>query len=238
MVPHEAIEKGGVLEEILEPGKSYGRYTVLGTKRIGTQLHLLARHVNSQEIHQIDFEGATYEKDHPSAWNQLSTNSHPEDMMAGLKGVHHKLLLNAAVKATCSIYGIHALQNGKVKSKGRHPYWTFAVSHGVRRSYLDKGRTIVDPDCKLTPQTMYPELYKVSPKDKPEYLTNPETIASLIFGDPRAEIDSFQGIIRSADKYWDKEKYQLMNEYYCDNITRTDPDSDESKRSFLILRKP
>lgn len=90
-VPKEHMEK---LHAHLTPGKKIGKYTVVGVKRGGGEHHALIKHDNGQ-VHQIDLEGTEYQHDKPSKFDQFSHSSNWEDVQSGMKGVHHKVLLNA-----------------------------------------------------------------------------------------------------------------------------------------------
>ena len=82
------------LHSHLQPGRRFGRYTVLGVKRSGSEHHALMRHDNGQ-IHQVDFEKSHYENNEPSKFDQFSHSSDWNDTKHGIKGAHHKVLINA-----------------------------------------------------------------------------------------------------------------------------------------------
>lgn len=82
------------LQDMLQPGTSFGKYTVVGSKGSGGEHHVLVKHA-SGPTHQIDFEGTTYQNNEPSRFDQLSHSSHWDDVTSGFKGYHHKILLNA-----------------------------------------------------------------------------------------------------------------------------------------------
>ena len=215
MVDHSHMKKGGHLEKALAPGTKHGKFTVVGHKRIGTQIHALIKHHDTGKTHQVDFESSTYHGDHPSEWNQLSTNSHKEDMKSGVKGVHHKLLLNAAVKG-------HKTITGSLKGKeGKYPTHTFSVSHGMRQAHrLSKSGG----------------LEKVESKHKPTYETDPKEIAHKVFSHKNAEIHSFHGVVRSIKKHMTPEQQKRTLDHYKENLSRTDPNSSETKKSLTILK--
>jgi hypothetical protein len=89
------IEHKDALAKHLTAGKKFGKYTVVGTKKAGNDVSAVMKH-DSGEHHQFDFEGVKYEGDHPSKGEQFSHNSHWTDTKAGIKGMHHKMLVNAA----------------------------------------------------------------------------------------------------------------------------------------------
>ena len=90
-VPNEHMEN---LHKHLTTGKKFGKYTVVGVKRGGGEHHALIKHENGG-THQVDFEGSHYEKDEPSKFDQFSHSSDWKDTKLGIKGAHHKQLLNA-----------------------------------------------------------------------------------------------------------------------------------------------
>lgn len=91
-VPHEHKE---ALLKHLSVGKKFGHYTVAGVKKSGNDISAVMKH-KSGEHHQFDFEGVKYEGDHPSKGDQFTRSAHWTDTKAGIKGAHHKMLLNAA----------------------------------------------------------------------------------------------------------------------------------------------
>jgi len=94
-VPEEHLDK---LHAHLEKhtGKKFGAYTLLGVKKGAGQRHAIMQHNKTKAKHQIDFEGSHYEDDEPSKGDQFSHSSNWEDRKAGIKGAHHKILMNAA----------------------------------------------------------------------------------------------------------------------------------------------
>lgn len=94
-VPHHTLDK---LQAHLDQhiGKKFGPYTLLGTKKGAGQRHAIMQHNKTKAKHQIDFEGSDYEKDEPSKGDQFTHSSNWHDRKAGIKGAHHKILINAA----------------------------------------------------------------------------------------------------------------------------------------------
>lgn len=84
----------GTLADHLQPGKQYGKYTVVGHKKSADGYNALIKHDNGQ-VHQIDFEGSNYEKNSPSEFDKFAHSSNWQDVKSGIKGAHHKILLNA-----------------------------------------------------------------------------------------------------------------------------------------------
>lgn len=86
-VPHEHKEE---LYKHVKEGMKLGKYTVMGRNRSS----ILMKHKNGQ-VHQFDTVGAEYHKDEPTAGEQFTHSSHWGDTQQGIKGAHHKILLNA-----------------------------------------------------------------------------------------------------------------------------------------------
>lgn len=87
-VPHEHGDK---LHAHLKPGAKFGKYTVAGTKKHGADVSAVMKHDNG-ETHQFDFVKGKYGKTEQSFLH----SSHWDDVKKGVKGLHHKMLLNAA----------------------------------------------------------------------------------------------------------------------------------------------
>lgn len=91
MAPREHFDN---LVKHLTPNKQFGKYTVVGIKKSG-DVHALMRHENG-DVHQVDFEKSTYKDDQPDEGSQFLHSSDWTDNKMGIKGMHHKLLMNAA----------------------------------------------------------------------------------------------------------------------------------------------
>jgi hypothetical protein len=90
-IPKEHADK---LAEHLKAGKHFGNYHVIGVKKHGLETSALMKH-HSGKIHQFDFEHVKYHQDEPTQAEQFAHGSAWEDIKAGVKGMHHKTLLNA-----------------------------------------------------------------------------------------------------------------------------------------------
>lgn len=91
-VPSEHYDK---VHDHMQPGKKFGKYTVLGTKKSGSESHALMQH-ESGDIHQVDFEKSEYHKGQPAKYEHFAHSGDWSDTKAGIKGVHHKFLVNAS----------------------------------------------------------------------------------------------------------------------------------------------
>jgi len=94
----------------LTPGKKFGKYTVLGTKKHGLESTAIMRHENG-ENHQFDFEGVEYKDHEPTKAEQFLHSSDWEDAKKGIKGAHHKILLNSAGMDTHKFSISHGLKS-------------------------------------------------------------------------------------------------------------------------------
>lgn len=86
-VPHEHKE---ALYNHVKSGMKLGNYTVAGRNRSS----ILMQHKNGQ-VHQFDMVGAEYHKNEPAKGEQFTHSSHWGDTQQGIKGAHHKILINA-----------------------------------------------------------------------------------------------------------------------------------------------
>ena len=91
----------------LQAGQQHGNFTVVGVKKHGDETSVGLKHNDTGHIHQVDFEGVK----HPgSESDRFLHSSNWSDTKAGIKGAHHKILINAV---------------GGDKHK-------FSISHGLR----------------------------------------------------------------------------------------------------------
>ena len=87
-VPHEHGDK---LHAHLKTGAKFGKYTVMGTKKHGADVSAVMKHDNG-ENHQFDFVKGKHGPEEQSFLH----SSHWHDVTHGVKGLHHKILMNAA----------------------------------------------------------------------------------------------------------------------------------------------
>jgi hypothetical protein len=123
-IPHEHMEN---LHKHLTPGRKFGKYTVVGVKSSGGEHHAIMKHENG-EHHQVDFEKSTYHKDEPSHFDQFAHSADWNDTKHGIKGVHHKQLINAAGTDHHKFSSLHGLASRKEKD----PHWekdTHKITH-------------------------------------------------------------------------------------------------------------
>lgn len=162
-------EHKDTLEKQLTPGKTYGKFTLVGTKKHGSQISGIFKHDDGTH-HQMDFEPAEYEGNHPSEWNQFSHSASWDDAKTGIKGVAHKFLLSSLTAA----HGKPAIVRSK---KGDAEKFaendTFSVDKGLRTKHEEIGK-----------EGARPVVRELTPKES-TYTTDMNTIYQrLIGGEP------------------------------------------------------
>lgn len=133
----------------LTPGRRFGRYTVAGTKKHGNENTAIMTHDNG-EHHQFDFEGVEYHKHEPTKAEQFLHSSSWDDAKSGIKGAHHKILLNSAGMDTHK----------------------FSITHGVR------SRTDENDPGEKEPEGVTKRLF--GPKADSSKITSFHGVADLI----------------------------------------------------------
>jgi hypothetical protein len=104
----------------LQAGQQHGNFTVVGIKKHGDETSVGLKHNDTGHIHQVDFEGVK----HPgSESDRFLHSSNWSDTKAGIKGAHHKILINAV---------------GGEKHK-------FSISHGLRSRTDDSDPGVQHP---------------------------------------------------------------------------------------------
>lgn len=101
------------MAKFLFPGRLIGKYMVVGTKKHGNEVSAVMRHENG-ENHQFDFEGVHTDPKtgEPTAGEQFLHSADFSDRQRGIKGVHHKVLLNAIASANNQKFSItHGLRS-------------------------------------------------------------------------------------------------------------------------------
>lgn len=95
------------LAAVLTPGKRHGKYTVVGTKKHGNEISAVMKHDNG-EHHQFDFQGVHKPG---SEAERFLHSSNWGDTQKGIKGAHHKILLNAVGGDTHKFSITHGLRS-------------------------------------------------------------------------------------------------------------------------------
>jgi hypothetical protein len=115
-VPKEHKE---ALHKHVKEGMKFGNYTVAAKNKSS----MLLKHKNGQ-THQFDMIGSEYKKDEPTKGEQFSHSSNWSDTEKGIKGAHHKILINAT-------------------GLDRHK---FSITHGIRSRTDDSDPGNKDPE--------------------------------------------------------------------------------------------
>lgn len=203
-IPKEHKQK---LEEYLKPGQTHGKFTVVHVSKGKSQVHAVLRHNETGKHHQVDFEPVEYDEEtqEPKPFEKFAHNSHISDLEQGLKGVHHKLLVQ-------SVYSAHAkpsiisrmVGRGKNKTEtqeeGNASPYTFSVDKGVRQ----KWKTVGEKDGKPVVQEQ--------PSKDAEYTKDLPTIYRTMFNRDSSEQDikdihSFGGLVEHIKRHIPKENH-------------------------------
>lgn len=134
------------LNDLLKPGQTHGKFLIHHVRTSGSQTHAIVKHKETGKYHQIDFEPVEYdEKTHePTDYEKFSHSSDMGDTEKGLKGVHHKLLLQSVFSAHSKPVHI-AKSSGRGKEKkevlepGQAAPHTFSVDKGLRQKWEKVG---------------------------------------------------------------------------------------------------
>ncbi len=85
-----------VLSNHLKSGGQLGQFDIAGSTGHGNEVSALMRHKKTGKVMQVDFENVDYANDEPTPEEQFLHSSAWEDNKLGIKGFHHKILINAA----------------------------------------------------------------------------------------------------------------------------------------------
>ena len=201
------IEHKQKLEDYLQPGQTHGAFTVAHVSKGKNQVHAIVRHNDTGQRHQIDFEPIDYDEQtqEPKPFEKFAHNSHIDDLEQGLKGVHHKLLVQ-------SVYSAHSTPSliskttgrGKAKTEtqeeGNVAPYTFSVDNGVRQKWKQVGENNGKP------------VVQEQPSKGAEYTKDMPTIYRTMFNKDPSEQDlkdihSFGGVINHIKQHIPKEHH-------------------------------
>lgn len=101
------------MAKFLFPGRLVGNYMVVGTKKHGNEVSAVMKHPNG-EMHQFDFEGVHTDPKtgEPTPGEQFLHSADFSDRQRGIKGLHHKVLLNSIASANNQKFSItHGLRS-------------------------------------------------------------------------------------------------------------------------------
>lgn len=199
-IPEEHHQK---LRKYLQVGQKHGKFTIRHIKKDGTQTHIIMRHEDTGKEHQIDFEPVEYDQktQEPTPHEKLAHNSHITDLERGLKGVHHKLLMQSVFSAH-AVPGYLQKETGRGKARttvvsdeeGNFPTSTYSVDKGVREKWQNVGSKNGKP------------IFREKKPSESEYSKDLPTIYRSMFKREPTENDisdihSFNGIIGHIKKH-------------------------------------
>lgn len=207
-IPHEHTDK---LESMLTHGAKFGKMTVLGTKKHGSQISAIMKYEPTGKHHQVDFEQVNYDKktQEPDELSQFSHSSDWGDNKKGIKGAFHKILLSS-ITAAHSKPAIVEDKKGKreIKDVEKH---AFSVDKGLRERHKQ-----IDSVGGM------PVLKENAPKDS-VYDTNLNSIHEKLFnkktepGDIK-KISSFSGLANHIRKHLSPEQHEKIIHKYVNTM--------------------
>lgn len=229
-IPEEHKEK---LKQYLMPGQTHGKFRVVHVDGKGSQVHAVVQHTDTGKHHQIDFEPVEYDKQtqEPTQFEKFAHNSHIDDLEKGLKGVHHKYLLQS-ILAAHSRPGIISKMQGRgkaraeVQEEGNYSPHSFSVDKGLR----EKWKQVGEKDGKPVVQEQ--------PSKGAEYTKDLPTIYKTMFGKEASDQDikdmhSFGGLVDHIKKHIPQEHHgkifdTFANKLFHDSAQETsiDPKAD------------
>lgn len=203
-------EINSFLEKNIGKEGVFYKMTLKGFKKIPNQIISLWSFGEKNPLNiQIDFELVDFFEGKPSAWSNFSHSSPWEDMVLGIKGVFHKLLLRALTNKNKEKF----VQVMKTKEKiVEGNLLSFSVANGLRRKFVPvinkEGSHEKDSEGKLL------KYKEVDVKDS-TYEKSLNKIFSLLFEKEPSKEDmkkfaSFKGLISLIKKY--------LNEQQIDNV--------------------
>lgn len=146
----------------LKPGSKFGKYTVVGTKKGSGTHHVLMRH-DDGSVHQFDMMHSDYHKDEPSEFEKFSHSSNWNDVKSGIKGLHHKVLLNAVggdKHKFSTMYGLGSRTDEKapwINDKTKIAHTLFGSK--AEPSKLDSFHGVADLIKKHLPAEQHQQVY-------------------------------------------------------------------------------
>lgn len=210
MVPQQ---HGDSISKLLNPGQRYGNYTIVGSKKAGSQNLVLARHKDGQ-VQQFDMEPSQYEGHKPSEWNQFSHSSDWNDVKAGVKGAMHKLMLAAMTSANGKVGTVaRKTRAGTDYSDEFMPSHRFSVDKGMREGYTKIG----EEDGKPIHRELKP--------DESNYTTDVPTIYNQMFNRTPSrqdvhEFGSYMGLMKHMKQHFSPEQRSRVIDKFVGNLHR------------------
>jgi hypothetical protein len=194
--------------------KTFGELTLIGYKKSAAQfISLWEIAIDKKPDHniQMDFELVEFENNEPSEWSQFSHSSDINDLKAGIKGYHHKMLFRSL--SWKNVKEINTMKVMKTKTKF-DKLTTNLIAFSVDKGLRDKYKKV-----EVDGKTIYQE---VEPKDS-EYTKNITEILNKLFelessnkftSAELKQASSFVGTLTLIKKYTTKdEQKNIFNGY-------------------------
>ncbi len=203
------------MEQLLEPGKKFGKFTLVGTKKHGSQISAIMRHDEHGTHHQVDFEPAEYQQEKPNEFAQFSHSSDWNDTKTGVKGLFHKQFLSALTAAHGTFGTLRTKKGDADKFLEKH---TFSIDKGLREKHQQ-----VDTH----PTTGHPIVTEVQPKDA-TYTNSVHDIYNHLLGKPpRVQSDlqqfgSFHGAMALAKQHLTSEQHGRVIDKFVHTLYHPD----------------
>lgn len=175
------------MDKFLFPGRKFGKYIVLGTKKHGNEISAVMKHENG-EHHQFDFEGVHTDPKtgEPTPGEQFLHSADWSDRQRGVKGLHHKILINAAGGAEKKFSITHGLKDRSADAKApglSDPRDVTAGLFGPKAdvSKIHSFQGVAELIKKHVPPERHPEIYNkfVSSVEKMKGADHSKAIAHL-----------------------------------------------------------
>lgn len=163
----------------LGTGKRFGKYTVVGTKKHGNEISAVMRHDNG-EHHQVDFQGVHQPGSEAS---QFLHSSNWADTKAGIKGAHHKILLNAVGGDKQKFSITHGLRSRTDESDSgvQHPTDVSKRLFGAKADHekIKSFQGVTELVKKHIPAEQHQAIYDKFKKGVPKGLDNEPALAHM-----------------------------------------------------------
>ena len=197
---------------------------------------------------QVDFEFLEFENDSPTEWAKFSHSSSFADAKAGVKAVHHKLLIRALVGGASvrddiviatpkSTYDKVTLTKSKIHAIPR--MLKFSVSRGIRLAYEPLINPLTNEVVVIDGKQVYKEI-KSADSSYENVVANIYKLAFKQLHGNESDVklfNSFIGVLELMKKYLSKKQIDETHKRYIDllwaskglrgqELERDDPDLD------------
>lgn len=197
-----------------QKGEKFGELELIGHKPSGDQIITLFKIKEFDMNVQVDFEGVPFDKGEPTEWAHFSHSSSFEDMVHGVKGAFHKLLLTSLMAPK----KVDAIEQMKTKQKeiiaGTH---TLSVK-GMREKYKVTGKDEASGKSIV-----------IDTKSK-DFVTDFAEIFKTVFGKVPTDANvkkfwSFKGMLDLINDLMEKKEKEEVVESFIQKLFGTDAQS-------------